>query len=507
MLYLAKIAEYKTIAESVKNHLNANKYDGFKKAVEILEFQRKAMLENPLLDFDELLVTKRKVQPREGWGVSKYGFAMNFEGNTNISNYKNIENEFVRINIREQQKSPKTVYTRPGFLGDTALNWDGERFLFSGVGDNGRFQVFEGNVNSHKVRQISKDIHKDVENYEPCYLPSGKIIFNSTSGYHGVPCVGGYAYVANLHVMNNDGTNIRRLCYEQDNNWCPVIKPDGQVMYLRWEYTDSAHYFSRILMTMNPDGTGQRSMYGSNSYWPNTMFFARCIPGSNSKFVAIVSGHHGVKREGELVLFDTKLGTNTADGAVQKILGHGEKINPVMKDQYAEGKWPRFTHPMPLSDKYFITSMLMKGEEEHGIYLVDIYDNVTLLKKSPGYSLFEARPIKATKRPPVIPEKVQLEKKEGTLYIADIYQGPGLRGVPRGTVKKVRVFQYEYAYRDGGGHYIIGMDGPWDVRRLIGTANVHAEMVLQCSKFLQTARSQFNRLMQKEKRCSYSAHG
>ena len=28
---------------------------------------------------------------------------------------------------------------------------------------------------------------------------------------------------------------------------------DGRVMFLRWEYTDSAHYFSRVLMAMNPD--------------------------------------------------------------------------------------------------------------------------------------------------------------------------------------------------------------------------------------------------------------
>jgi hypothetical protein len=56
----------------------------------------------------------------------------------------------------------------------------------------------------------------------------------------------------------------------QDHNWCPTVLHDGRVMYLRWEYSDIPHYFSRLLFRMNPDGTGQSEHYGSNSYWPNS---------------------------------------------------------------------------------------------------------------------------------------------------------------------------------------------------------------------------------------------
>ncbi len=65
---------------------------------------------------------------------------------------------------------------------------------------------------------------------------------------------------------------------------------------MRWEYADFAHYFARILMTMNPDGTNQKEYCGSNSYWPNTLFYAKPILGSTSQFVAVVSGHHGTCR-------------------------------------------------------------------------------------------------------------------------------------------------------------------------------------------------------------------
>jgi len=469
--YLAKVAEYKSVADSVKNGLNSGDYDAFKKAVEMLDFQRKAMLENPLLNFDELLITKRKSE-------GNYGLSANWQGNTSIRGYKDLNNEIVKISLKDASAPVKTIVANKsgkGYLGDTVLHWDGTRFLYSGIGDNGRFHIFEGDVNTGAVKQISKDSHKDVENYDACYLPNGKILYNSTSGYHGVPCVGGVDYVGNLHVMDADGTNIRRLCYDQDNNWTPVVKEDGQVMYLRWEYTDSAHYFSRVLMTMNPDGTGQKSMYGSNSYWPNTLFYARPIPGSNSKFVAIVSGHHGVKKEGEMIIFDTKKGTKNTDGAVQKIGQRGKEIENIILDGYANKIWPRFLYPWPLSEKYFITTMRLKGENSHGVYLVDTFDNMTLIKKIPGYSLFEPRPLRKVKTPPIIPERVRLDQNEGTLFIADIYQGPGLRGVPRGEVKGVRVYQYEYAYRNAGGHYAIGMEGGWDVRRLLGTAEVHED--------------------------------
>ena len=95
-------------------------------------------------------------------------------------------------------------------------------------------------------------------------------------------------------------------------------------MYHRWEYTDMPHAFYRLMFTMNPDGTQQTGLYGTNSYWPNAMFYSRPIPGSESKFVTIVGGHHDQPRMGELVLFDAAKGQREADGVIQRIPGHGK---------------------------------------------------------------------------------------------------------------------------------------------------------------------------------------
>ena len=108
---------------------------------------------------------------------------------------------------------------------------------------------------------------------------------------------------------------------------------------------------------MNPDGTDQMEYYGSNSYWPNSIFYARPIPGHPTKVVAVISGHHGVPRMGELVLFDPAKGRLEADGAVQRIPGlRQERSSRSSRDGLVDGSWPKFLHPYPLSDKYFLVS-------------------------------------------------------------------------------------------------------------------------------------------------------
>ena len=89
--------------------------------------------------------------------------------------------------------------------------------------------------------------------------------------------------------------------------------------------------------------------------------------------------------------------------------------------------------------------------------------------------LLEPIPLRTTERPPVRPQLVETNSTQATVYIQDVYAGKGLRSVPRGTVSSLRVFQYEYGYRDCAGANSIACDGGWDVRRIIGTTPVHAD--------------------------------
>ena len=374
------------------------------------------------------------------------------------------------------------------FIGDVDLHFDGDKLLFTSFRDmaeltqeyTGRgasaqgYGVFEllidpsmGKLRS-KPQVVSPDMGTDADCYDACYLPDGRIIFASTAAYEGVPCVGGGSYVAALYRMERDGSAVRRLTFDQDGNWHPTVLENGRVMYLRWEYTDSVHYYTRLLMTMNPDGTDQKAWYGSNSYWPNSMFFARQIPGNTSMFIACITGHHSNPKGGALCLFDVAKGRFEADGALQFLTGRGKKVQPLVIDSLHNAYNPMFYNPYPLNETFFLATTA-----DGRVWLMDVFDNMVCLKKpQEGERYYEPIPLRKTKKPGVVPDRVDLASQEARVLISDVYAGPGLRGVPRGSVKAMRVYRYEYGPRHKGGHYSMGMESGWDAKQVLGTVPV-----------------------------------
>jgi formylglycine-generating enzyme required for sulfatase activity len=278
-----------------------------------------------------------------------------------------------------------------------------------------------------------------------------------------------------MYRMGADGQGIRQICFEQDHDYNPSVMNDGRVLYLRWDYTDTPHVWNRILMVMNPDGTGQQAYYGGSSYWPNSVFYSRAIPGHPTKFVGIVTGHHE-GRLGELVVFDPAKGTQETDGVVQRIPGRGRKVEPRIEDKLTEHSWPKFTHPWPLSEKYFLVAGKPEPDSLWGIYLVDVFDNRVLLKEEEGYALLEPIPLRPRPTPPVIQEKVKPERDDALVYMQDVYHGPGLKDIPRGTVKNLRLFTYHFGFQTLAGiDHRVGADGPWEAKRVLGTVPVEAD--------------------------------
>ncbi|HUT33611.1 MAG TPA: SUMF1/EgtB/PvdO family nonheme iron enzyme [Planctomycetota bacterium] len=439
-------------------------------AVQLVSLQRDALLDNPLLDFDKLLLIQRSAKS------PKMGMPQNWQGNCALPR-SGFGDEIAILSPARPGGKLTALYrpARGAMVADVDLHFDGDRLLFSSLDDKGLWQVFEMKSDGSGLRQATAGPIAEVDNYDPCYLPDGRILFASTAVMQGVPCVGGKTQVANLYLMNPDGSGVRQLCFDQDHNWCPTVMNDGRVMFSRWEYGDTPHYFTRLLFRMNPDGTQQMELSGSNSYWPNSTFYARPIPGDPSKVVAVASGHHGVPRMGELILFDTARGRREADGVVQRIPGHGKQVEAVIVDGLVNGSWPKFVHPWPLSDKYFLASSMPRNGALWGIYLVDVFDNRLLLCELAGHGLFEPIPLRRTPRPPVVPDKVNPARKDAVVYLLDVYAGDGLKGVPRGTVKALRVFEWHYAYQGIGGHQCVGVESGWEPKRILGTVPVEAD--------------------------------
>ncbi len=453
-------------------------------------FRRTALLANPLLDFASLLVIKRvplggaRRTNWEGYGYGEY-LGVPRQSSWNYGTMPNVDqwsNEIAVLSPARADAPLVTLYQPPGtrLVNDLELHWDAKRLLFSMPDAKRNWQVHELALDPASLaarlppRQLTPGAPRDVHNYDAVYLPGDEIIFLSTAPLQGVPC-NASVIVGLMYKMGPDGNNIRQLTFEQDHDYTPSVLNDGRVLYLRWDYTDTPHVWNRLLMSMNPDGTAQMEYTGSNSYWPNAMFFARAVPDHPTKIVTIVTGHHE-GRVGELFLLDPALGRRETEGVVQRIPQQGPPVLPKIEDKLTEHSWPKFLHPWPLSQKYFLVACKPAPDALWGIYLVDIFDNRVLLKEEEGVALLEPVPLRPRPRPPVIPERVQPGQTDAVVYMEDVYSGPGLKGVPRGTVKQLRLFTYHFGYQQLAGiDHRMGADGPWEVKRVLGTVPVEAD--------------------------------
>ena len=468
--YLQRLNHLKELSGTVLSspgQQDSIKADLLRLAGELNELRNEALLSNPLLDFDRLLLLKRK--------RGQLGLPVNHKCNSGIER-TGYDNEIAVLSSVRPGGTLQTLFRPTGgpFVGEIDLHYDAEKLLFT-MPKGPTWQIFEIGTKGSGLRQVSRDEHPDVDNFDACYLPDGRIVFVSTASITAVPCWHGVERACSIYLMDADGGNVRQLCFDQDLDLHPAVLPTGQVIFSRWDYTGTMHIYLRPLMAMNPDGTGQRAVYGTNSYWPNALYFPRGIPGAPNKIIAVIAGYHGVPRMGELGLIDTSKGWQDAAGIVQRIPGRGKPIETVIRDNLVDKSWPKFLHPYPLSDKYFLVACRLNPKSSWGIYLVDVFDNILPICVMPKYDLFEPIPLQKTPRPPAIPDRVDLERDDAVVYIDDVYVGPGLAGVPRGTVKKLRILAYHYGYPGMAGPDKVGCGGPWEVMRILGTVKVHED--------------------------------
>ncbi len=431
------------------------------KAFRVLK--REALLANPALDFDRLLLLKRK--------RGQLGLPTNHQCNACLDQ-EGYDNEIAVLSPVRDKMTLTTLFPpeEGRYVGEMDLHFDADRLLFT-MPDGKSWEIHEIGIDGSGLRRVSHPVD-GVDNFDGCYLPDGRIVYSSTASYTGVPCWHGKERACSLYAMNADGSDVRQLCFDQDLDLHPSVLPNGQVIYSRWDYTGIMHIYLRPLMVMNPDGTSQRAVYGSNSHYPNSLFFPRAIPGEKNQLLAILAGYHGPNRMGELVVLDTAKGWHEAKGILHRIGHRGEPIKVIARDDLIGDSWPKFLHPYPLNDKYFLTAAQFSQKAPWGVYLVDIFDNFVALAFDPKFDFYEPLPIKKTVMPRVLPDRTDRSRDDAVVYLHDVYLGPGLKGVPRGTVKSLRIVAYNFGMPRMAGPDKIGRGGPWEAMRILGTVPV-----------------------------------
>ncbi|MGV8134298.1 MAG: SUMF1/EgtB/PvdO family nonheme iron enzyme [Mangrovibacterium sp.] len=477
--YESKVKELEGLCIQGFTGINTGNPEVQSRAQRAVALKREILMSNPLLDSDKIIVGRYKVNGNaRNINTSSLGTQSNNWSNQISARRGGFNAEIAELSNLRGEIQSRTIFkpTNGSSVADLLLHWNGDKILFSATDDQKRWNVFEVKTDGSGFHKVIIADEPDLEFFDATYLPDGRFVAVSNIGYQGVPCVSGGDYVGNLVSYDPKNNVLRRMTFDQDANWHPTVMNNGRLMYVRWEYTDLTHYCSRIVMHANPDGTESRALYGSGSWFPNSTFDVKPVPGGNTSFVGIISGHHGVARSGRMILFDPAKSRKEEKGMINEFPFSKRPIIPLVKDELVNDVWPQFIKPFPINEKYYLVTAKLDPQSLWGIYLIDIFDNLTLIAEYEGEGLIQPILVKKCQVPPVIPDKIKPDDKNATVFIQDIYEGEGLPGVPRGTVKQLRVLAYEYAYIGSpSDHTAQGIQSGWDIKRLLGTVPVEKD--------------------------------
>ncbi|MDO4630116.1 MAG: hypothetical protein Q4C70_13125 [Planctomycetia bacterium] len=397
--------------------------------------------------------------------------------------------ELYRLRIDEEGNVQITpILDVPGgIVRDPAVSYDGKMLAFSmRESEADDYHLYTMNLETGETRQIT--FGEGLADIEPCWLPNGELIFSSTRCDICVPCWS--SDVTNLYRCDAQGRYLRRLTFDHAHNVAPSVLNDGRIVYTRWEYNDRNSSPIHKLFMMNADGTSQTEFYGNNSISPWSLIHPAALPGS-SKILAIGSGHH-TDQAGRLMRIDRTKGTQENEGL--EYVSPVEKFTPVNVDLFAhDGKQPLFQHPLGIDEKNWLVSCVPEGSSNprgfyptpFGIYWMNEAGERELLVYDPTISSCQIVPVRERAATLERAGNFDLDQDSGYFYVQNVYYGPGLEGVEKGTIRKIRVIGLENRAMSAGVGYqqpgaqvhtpISVGNGSWDVKHVLGTVDVEED--------------------------------
>ncbi len=363
-----------------------------------------------------------------------------------------------------------------GIVRDPEVSFDGTRILFSmrrNAADD--YHLYEMNADGSGLRQLTYGA--GLSDIDPLYLPDGTIAFSSTR--EPKYCMCNRHIMANLFRMEADGANIRQIGRSTLFEGHGALMEDGRILYDRWEYVDRNFGDAQGLWVCNPDGTNHALYWGNNTPSPGGVIDARPIPGTDRAIAVFGSCHD--RPWGALAIIDRAFGM---DGIAPVVRTWPEGSTGLMPS----GHWdsfmavnPKSEDPYPLSDSLFLCSRMTGEGERMGIALLDLHGNETLLHVE-GAGCYDPMPLAPRPAPPVLPDRMDLARPTGHLYLTDAYAGQEMAGVERGAVRYLRIVESpEKRFWTPSAWPGQGEEAPamgwhdFNNKRVIGTVPVHPD--------------------------------
>ncbi len=449
--------------------------------------RRQVALSNPLLDFDSILFVARgtfegsvlsnpeTADAQGGHFVTQY-FGCNALPGGGLFIVRNYKTQPEIVNVLADSvvengrlKGRKLDY---GAFATPDLSCDGKTIVFAWTENSEHkwvqskktcFHLFKVNVDGSNLVQLTDGAFND---FNPCWLPDGRIAFVSERRGGYIRCFAAYLKVRSytLFSMGNDGSDIKPLSYFETSEWNPSVNNEGQLVYTRWDYVDRENCLGTRFWVSNPDGTNPRAPHGNyplpyhtfpdHQPWkieggrewdsrfgaPLVEMGIRGVPNS-PLYIFTAAPHHG-EIFGSLCMLDLRKEDDHHMGQIQRV---------TPDEAFPETEMPGRRHykygtPWPLSEDFYLCNVWENLE------LVDRYGNKEILcdlrsmpcPQDERLRLINPIPLRARPCPPVIPPKVRMPGNKtapkATVAVMDVYNSD--LPFPEGTrIKWLRVIQ------------------------------------------------------------------
>ena len=444
--------------------------------------RRQAALANPLLDFDEILLTTG----RPGGAHIQSHFYGRHYGNGRLLAVTGFRTRDPKarellggVKVRGGRLDGQEL--KAGRFYTLDLSCDGTQLLFewcarklpkdpgpdsifnpSHMTPDNTYNVFRVNLGTMDLVQLTDTMYNDSC---PAWLPDGRVVFISDrrGTYvrchpHGPPQKpfakrGHHQPCATLHTMKADGSDVIPISWHETSETFPRVANDGRIVYTRWDYIDREFHAGHHIWFCTPDGRDPRAPHGNypmphsmmetydaagnpqrppyhegRSLRPWAEYGIRPIPGSR-RFIAVASVHHSSPK-GQLVVIDPSVPDDSCMSQVRQV-HPGHLPNEGWKADSRSMAYP-YAWPWPLSEDFYMASHLDDGG---ALVLLDRFGNRDVLYA--GAQVLFAIPRRRRPRPPVIP--------------VETYQGEraGRPGHTRATIAVMNVYDADFDWPEG----------------------------------------------------------
>ena len=426
--------------------------------VEACTLRRRIALQNPLLDFKRIVFLKRHRSSYGHMCGQYYGFTAKPGGSVWVLDDPFSDRPQARDLLADavvQNGRLKCKQLRAGAFLSLELSFDAKTLFFAWTQcatrnwewtPDSTYHIFKASADGSGVTQMTDGAWND---FDPCLLPNGRIVFISERRGGFGRCHGDPMPTYTLHSMAGDGSDIVPLSYHVTNEWHPSVDHNGKLVYSRWDYVDRDNELQSFWTTY-PDGRDPRSYHANypviREARPWIELAIRAVQGSR-RYSAVASAHHGCEF-GSLVLIDTAVRDDNAMAQVRR-------ITPDVPFPEAEGsvfawQFAAFGTPWPLSEDYYLCALAPNGPygQQKGLYLIDSFGNRELIYADPAIECVDPIPLRPHQRPPIIPSMTRhaLADRDGpvsmtgTIAVTNVYESDF--DWPKGTkIAALRIVQ------------------------------------------------------------------